>query len=303
MKKYLALALMIIIMMIPSKAYADPVGSSRIILDSYKIVSGSLSSGSVVEIEFSLRNVSTDRDANSVLITFTSSDNILSPAEGSSNQLYIDQIKAGETVTSNVKWRVSSNRNFNGECQITVRTNHLEGTGANATAMNNEFYIGISQQDTDNIEVNNASIVDKVVANKPALINIEYSNISQSDMKNVKLHMEGDIKDGETEVDLGTLAAGDKKYRDVSVTFTEAGEKTVNIYFTYEGTAGVAHTSQSTELTTSVLASTNSTKTNDINSGEKEEKSKVSSSDLAMMGIIAVLLVVFLTKYISKKKK
>ena len=106
MKKQKLVILIIVMLLISNKLYAQNLSQPIVILSSYSI-SGNMLNDKVITLHLVLTNTNQKRDAQDILVSFTGLNNIFLPAYGSSNQFFIPSIPAGASVEKDLSISVN----------------------------------------------------------------------------------------------------------------------------------------------------------------------------------------------------
>lgn len=225
-----------------------------ILLDSYKVSKGDFTAGTSATISFWIKNASKNRTIKGVVVEYYS-DN-LTPVYKDDNQEYVDSISPGQKVE--VQFDVDLSSVIEEEkvgLSLKVRGTFQE----DEIESQNTMSISIPIQQSSEFVVNSVSVADSAVVGSKALISISYSNQSDSAIKDVVLHIDGDIREEQKEVKIGNMESGASQYQDVYIEFNNEGEEKIVLSITYLDSKGKEVEKEITTETVDVIGIQNTT--------------------------------------------
>ena len=208
----------------------NPESSSVAIVEisGYDIDGGMLEAGKQITINLTLHNTSTSSAAGSVLMTMSSTSNMLYPVYGEDNQVYVGTIGAGSSKTVSVPVSVSSS--FSGDSLDLVCEFDYETSGM---SMSNTASIAIPTSGGSTIGVKDIDVSSHAIVNAKSLLSFSYVNQSNINITDAKLLVDGNVSSDSETIELDTIYAGKSYSNDYYVIFTEAGNQDVSITLTY----------------------------------------------------------------------
>lgn len=267
---------------------------SRVILSSYEIIEGKAKPGEQITLKITLKNTSLTKNAEKLLITFTSQNGEVYPILGETGQLYMDSIESNQEKEALINMKISDKVDVD---HVLVNFN-IEFYDAQFGYSTNSTYIALPIQEENLLEVNNLTVGEQTKKDAKTLVSVKYSNTSATEaITNLVMHIDGDISEDQKEVLLGEVGAGKQLYTDYYVTFDKAGEQKLVIYFTYTDESSNTYTSPSTEYVVQVADETSDNVEN-ITDSEKTNH----TSDYIRLGALVVLIVVVIFIVVKRRK-
>lgn len=268
-----------------------------VMIDTYEVVKGDFSPGSVATIKFVLKNIGR-LPAKNVTAQILA-DGGITPVYGESNQMFIQEIGANQSYELLIRVDVPNDIEAT-KASITLSMNYMIGEEAaenSATA-----YIPVEY--TSSLSINSVSVAESTKVGAKALISVTYVNETESALKNVAFLMDGKITEESKQVEIGTVEAGSSMYKDMYVVFTEAGDQNVEITVQYEDAEGNKYNKDVSVETISVAA--DSTPAPD-NTYEQQQIQKQKDAQTKMILKTIVLIAIFVVGasilYIWRRKK
>ena len=268
-----------------------------VMIDSYEVVKGDFSPGSMATIKFVLKNIG-KYPAKNVTVQILADDGI-TPVYGESNQVFIPEIGANQNYELLVQVDVPNDIEAT-KASITLSMNYM--IGEEAAANSASVYIPVEY--TSSLSINSVSVAESTKVGAKALISVTYVNESESSLKNVSFLMDGKITEESKKVDIGTVEAGSSMYKDMYVVFTESGDQNVEITVQYEDAEGNKYNKDVSVETISVAA--DSTPAPD-NTYEQQQIQKQKDAQTKMILKTIVLIAIFVVGagilFIWRRKK
>ncbi len=200
---------------------------------SYSVDGGVIEAGKDITINLELHNTSSNANANSVMLTLSSTSGMAYPVYGSSNQIYVGTISAGDTTVVSIP--VSVSNKFTGSVlDLTVKLDY-ETKGSKAT---NTSTMVIPTSAGNTLYVKSLNVSSHAILNGNSLLTISYSNLGGTDISGAKLVIDGNISSDSKTIELGTIYAGKSYSRDYHLTFTQSGSQQISVKLVYPGDEG-----------------------------------------------------------------
>lgn len=271
----------------------------KVIVTSYEVEEGVVAKGEEFTLKVEATNMNEFSTAYNATISLTSTDNIYI-AEGNSNVVYFDTIKAGETVSFSMKLGVMES--------VMTETVVITFTSLYNDELGNEYGVetAITPKIADRVkmEIPAISVANKAVVGAKALVSVRYSNTGDTPISEIRMNIEGNIHEDQKSVDLGELDANEQKYLDYYVTFNQQGDQSLSISFEYEDGNGNVYTISDKEYSVVVYSYTEIEDesgvigTEKLALGEKEIYMLIAGG--AVVAIILVVLIIMISVRMRK---
>ena len=156
-----------------------------------------LKAGDVFDFTFDLKNTHTTKTAKNIKVTLTQAEGVFAPTKGS-NIIYIDAIKAGETVTStmNLKTRgdiITGDYGLN--IQVEYEYDDMNETDQEKGGVSDENIIKLYALENYRPVIENVMIDawNGISVGNPVDLSFEFYNMGKSTLGNVYVTVEGDF--------------------------------------------------------------------------------------------------------------
>ena len=270
---------------------------ARILLDSYEVVEGQVTSGEEVVLRFTFRNASQDTGAVGVMVTYGLGDSGLVPVEGESNQIYISYLGPGESYIKDVACHVLSY-----QVSDTVRVAFAayyqdEMTGGTS----NEFSIGIPLQEQIEMQIENLELPEEAKMKTQATGHLLVRNTGSIDAYQVVLHCDGAIQEMQKTVQLGDLMSEDSIAIDLNLTFLQDGEQSLSLWLEYQDKDGEDR--ETTPVVHTVEVESTAVLGMDSTDVLVEETLSVPTSVIVLVAVLILAALLGLWIYFRAKKK
>lgn len=209
----------------------------RVMLSSYELVEGEIKPGETITLRLYFENMNKRENAYSVIISSTASENGIYPVWGTSNQTYIEHIKAKSKESVDIQFEIDENVE-DGIGYLSFEIDYLDSSAA---AYKNTSTIALSIEEECKLEIENMAVTANTSLGANSLVNISCFNSGEADIYNAVLYIEGDISEEQKTIELGDISVGDTLYKDYYVTFQNVGEKELTFTFTYENQKGTTY--------------------------------------------------------------
>ncbi len=210
----------------------------RIMVTGYEIVEGKIAQEENFTLSIEVTNMNKYADAYNVLVTYTSQTSNVRLADGEINQIFFEEIPAGESVTFTMDYQVLASY----EADTLVMDYSIAYLDETGTGYNNVSTISPQIDKSCVMNINALSVANKAVVGSKALINVRYSGSGALEIESAKMLVEGNIVGGSKEVNLEVPAEGLQKSFDYYVNFQEEGTQELLISFAYTDENGNEYT-------------------------------------------------------------
>lgn len=222
----------LMLLFFPAFAKQAKAEGGALMIDSVEIEKGDFSPGSTAILSFKIKSVGLSTTATDIIVQF-SSDSGVTPVFGESNQKYIGSITPAQLTELKFEVNVPSIMEVE-RVQVSLEMSYdLRGEKSANTA---SVYIPV--QYNSGVVVNGVSVAESAKIGSKALISITYANGSDETLKDVTFHLDGNIEESTSTVEIGNLESGASNYQDVYVIFNDLGEQTVDITVSYTDMEG-----------------------------------------------------------------
>lgn len=205
-----------------------------VVLVSYDIGDQIITPGEEFTTTLLFRNTNAKTDVCNVIISFTEEDNLIFPVDDETNQIFIEEIKAGESVKVEVDLIASEYYNMD----IAHMNFKFQYQDYDLKVYNDQSEIPFSLMSDIRLEVLSLSSVDATAFGSKSLVSVNLMNSGKEDIQNIIMRIQGDILKDQKKVVLEDMLAGEKQYLDHYINFKSLGEQTISISFTYENKKG-----------------------------------------------------------------
>lgn len=272
----------------------------KIIVTSSTQVPSSCHTGDLVTFQVSLENTNKDMDVQNIKLTYSSDTGDLTPS-ASSNSIYIDLIKAGETKDITFEMKIAGEISTPNQ-SISL---NIEGEDKNTVPITSVESLYLSVELPFGLKVESPVLTNEMKSGSKQTISFPIMNTGKTKIRNIicELSMEGVISTstfflGELEpaasdeVSLKAIIAN-KMITDESVPESEKyGYVSGTIKVSYEDTQGKVY-SEVIDVNTKITPKT-----------EIMEKGEISSQwwISIMIGLVTIQIIVFLVMFYRKKR-
>lgn len=291
--KKVMVTLVVVMLMAAIAAPAMAETRPAVILTGYELVDGQLAPGDRAVIQVDVLNASTESQVDNVLVTYTSDDAAVYPVAGKTNQVYIGEIDAGETVSITLELMVSANAGKVSFLRFMFEySNEHYADFSNTTVLTLPLTGG-----TGTFQVQNISIPESATFGNRVHIGVDYVNSGTSSVQNVVMHIKGNISEDQQQVEVGTVAAGESGRLDAYVVPLKMGQNELLVNFTYEDSSGHVQTDQQ-PFSLNVVAEADGASQGELAQGEENSSTADGLKNeyliFGLAGVVALLLAVTL---------
>ena len=207
--------------------------------------------GNDFNLKFKVENKSTSVSAKNVLVTVVSDQNVFLPANGISNQIYIDSLPAGGTQEVSILLRAGSN--------IPSDLYAVNITLDYADPLNNSYraldIIGVSYMQEQRLYIEGFDTPETAKINTTIPLTISYKNLSAYDMINMRIVVSGNLQDKQKTISLNDLKSGNVGSAVCYITPTLEGKQNYNISVYYDVKNGEKYSVVAKDFTINVTSS------------------------------------------------
>jgi len=306
-KLFLLLIISLIVMLLPLTGHAssDINKLSPVVrITSYKVIKGSIEPGKSFEIEFKVENSNVNSNAYNILIGYTVRiDDTFYIDMGETNQVYIDELKGGETTSFIAKLNVFDYT----QRPVSVLAFHYYYENENGIIFENTTDISPEIKInplTSKLDINSLSVTNNAYYDSDTLITTMYSNIGETNLKNIKLTIIGNIVNGKKTFDLGSLNEGEHNVNSEYINFTDLGNQMLTYSFTYDDEYGTSYLIEEKEINVKVSEKIN--ENNKINKSnnifDKIFNTSTTTFKIVLILVIGIFLIGILTNILLHLK-
>lgn len=227
------LALIVAVTSLVTGGSADSRTRPTVILESYSL-EGRVTAGGDIELTYVLRNTSPYSEANNILLTWGASGNAIYPAHGSSNQQYVERIAPSGMYTGVMTFTVQDTL----EPDVYGLSLSLAYQGPENVSISSTAAIALVVQESGTLVINEVLLSSECIVGRQSFISVKYENPGSEDVRNAQIIIEGDIRESETRIHVGTVRAYASSVAEGYVTFQSTGEKTLEISMIFEDKNG-----------------------------------------------------------------
>ena len=205
------------------------VTEPRVMVTGYEVTEGKIAQEEGFTLSVDVTNVNKYADAYNVQVTYNSQTTNVRLADGETNQVFWEEIPAGETVSFTMDYEVLGA--YEADTIIMEYTfGYIDHYGV---GYSNVSTISPQIDKSCEMTINSLTVAENAVLGSKTLINVRYSGSGSLEMKSAKMLVEGNIAGGSKEVDLEVSSNGLQKSMDYYVNFEEEGTQEVVISFVY----------------------------------------------------------------------
>lgn len=285
---------------------------AQLILDSYEL-SEDYAVGEDTTIKVSFKNTDNSYFIRNILINCSSNGNTVIPVEGKSNQVYLDAIRPGETVSVDLPIVITHSEG--GYASMTFAVEYM----SDDTRWSSNSYIVFPVNDSASpIVVKSINVPGDVTVNGNILVSTYFLNTSDKDLFNTEFVINGEIV-GETQsISVGTVPTKRNAYAETYVSFNTTGKKIIDLSIVYEDANGKKHednigqyaitvadntTAVNTPITSISSNEDNTSSTSSNNNGAVIGNLSIATLLLIASGIIVLIIVVVVIVNVTRKRK
>lgn len=221
----------------------------RVLLDSYTISEG----GAVPEQEFVLtlvlRNTSFLTNVESLVLTFSSENNYARLPYGVGDQIYVDNIPAGQTAEVAITLRAG--QRISG-ASFVLRVNAVFADHE-SSSNSNSFSIHVPIIDGNRLTIQNIFYPQTISAGDEVELQATFRNTGSSTLYNILMTITGDGVASTQQFPIESLAAGSTGNAEATLVFHEEGTQSQQVSFSYQDASGNSYTTNAYEATFNVL--------------------------------------------------
>ena len=245
-----AIALTYLFLGTATRVYAtenEPPIPAVVVLTGYDIEDGYLQAGHDVTINFDVENASKAVTVYSLVISVTSQSNMVYPAYGSDNQVYVGTLAPGENKTVSIDVAVNPTLTADMtdiECQF----NYVSA----GKQMSNKSVLVVPTTGARTIAVRSIDVSPIAKVNGKTLVSIGLVNNGTSNITDARLVIDGDVTEDSKSIPLDTLYFGKSLSEDYQITFMGLGEQKIGMKLEFTDVDGSNQTIDLGDFTVTV---------------------------------------------------
>ncbi len=216
-------------------AVDEPVSASvpKVIISQYSTGEDSIQAGKDFNFSFTLKNTSKDVTVSNMVVTVSSLDGVIVPAEGS-NSFYIESITPGASRALNLPLSVKPDAETKSyELTLTIS---YEDQSASPHSSTEKLSIKVIQP--QKLEVQNIYGTDYGDVGMQTSIGMQFVNTGKAPLLNLTLEIKGDFTVPDGVYYIGNFQSGSFNSADMAVIPNSSGLLEGEILFTFENDAG-----------------------------------------------------------------
>ena len=220
----------------------------RLMLESYKIISGHPTKGNKFAIRVNVKNTNRYADAFNVLMTFTLESDNVRLVDEKANQHFEEVIRAGETISYELELEV---RDYY-EMDTMIMNFMFSYLDKNGDGYSTSSMITPKVNKDCILKINSLAVADHAIVGAKSLVNVRYSSEGILPIESVKMIVSGDILDGIKVYDLEGVDENEQKTFDHYINFCNPGEQEIKISFEYTDENGNVYTTEPQQYSVNV---------------------------------------------------
>ena len=233
---------------------ATELGSSRVrlVIESYEVDNGFVSSGNETEIKLVIRNTNKMFSAKNVVVSVMNSQGIVFPIEGYSNQIHVGDISAGASCEVVMPMRIAESDNISDNIHDVSLQFNFSFADGNSSDRTEQAYVSIPLRQECSPKIIGIKLADKSCAKDNSIISTEIENSGSVVAEEINLHII--LQDGqEFAYSIGDIDGGLTKYFDHTICIPQAGIQNVTAYLSYKDERDNAFTTETVDYEVRVL--------------------------------------------------
>lgn len=270
----------------------------KLIIESYELENNNIVFGDETTLHVTLKNMSKTHSENEVLVSYSSNAEVV-PAEGYSNQFYIESIAPQETVKIALPVSVISSKT--GYITISFALRYAIADEELKQVINNTTFITIPIVTGGELEIDNVNVANTAVAGSKAIVGVSYSNSSKETIESAKLILE---YDGKTEeISIGSIEGNKNGYVEGYISFENEGAQSVRVAVEYTDVAGKTVELNQGTYFVNVTAKKDVNSGNSQNSNNNSEQTRSGVTDTVLLLVLVIILICGLFGLLYSRKK
>lgn len=269
--------------------FSTDADAKGVIVKDYKVNSDAAMYGEKCTLSFTIENTE-DTFVSDILVT-VSTNELIYPVYGKTNQIYVGTIEAEETKTISFEFKISEKA----KDVILVPISLDYYIGEKAVSDSNYATIAIPVSDLCEYSVKSIALEQNATNPSMVMLSVSSGNDGNATVYGVVMHLAGDISEGSETITIGDVTAGEQNYEDYYVSFSGMGEKTLKVSFSYQDAHGNWYETPEKVLTTKIeKPSTGNTDVvigNENNESDNQENKIILICGLLILAIIIVVAV------------
>lgn len=303
MKRIIAcVCAIVMILMVPCRMEVAEAATTKpqVVVSEYSL-SEEFQYGEETTIKVSLKNMSKESKVNGVLVTYNSANNSVIPAKGTSNQVYIEQIGAGQLQMLEIPVVILESSDGYGSMNFS-----MEYMADGQNLLTNSSYIAFPLG-LNLLTVNTINVITNTTVGAASLVSVGFENSKTEEIQDVRLVISGDVENGEQTKNIGTVSAGQNKFAETSVTYDTAGTKNISVSLAFNDLNGNSHVVSIGDYQVTVTDGTGENVQQTPESGTEDPSTNGLSFNLSIiflgLAIVLIIILVLLVIVGSRKKR
>lgn len=227
-----------------AESAVNPYLHPRLYVSEYDIIEGRAAQGSAFTLAMQIANTSEIADACNIMVTITLNDGGLFLHEGNTNQFYIERIAAGGSHEIQLPLHVVEG-NQAAAAVISVSFQYYNESGL---VFDNQTMLSPALENEYILQIQSVVLPERAYAGSQIPIAAACYNQYATPLENVTMVVESDgVEIGRLPV--GTMEYGESKTVEGTLSFPEAGQPSLRVYFTYQDRQGKGYATEAKEYT------------------------------------------------------
>ena len=274
---------------------SEDTQAKGLIINDYSINSDAAMYGEKGTITVNIENTE-EVFVSDVLVTFTTSD-LFYPVYGNTNQIYIGTLEANEKKTITFDFEISERAK--GILILPIMMEYY--IGPEGASDSNYVTVTVPVGDLCEYSIKGLTLEQNATNASQVMLSVSSGNDGNTMVYNLNMHLVGDVLGGEDIIQLGDVEPGVQLYDDYYVSFDGNGDKTIQVYFSYQDVHGKEYVTDAQTLTTTIEKKTGGG-SDFVISGADGESYDEASQIILLCGILVLFIIVIVIVMRWRKK-
>lgn len=278
-------------------------GVPKIIVSSYDVSPSTVTAGSTVAFQFTLKNTHTEKSIKNMKAVVGSEDGTFT-LEGGSNSFYVSELKPQEEITKTFYLRAKADA-LSRAYPVSIDFDYED---ADEEVHTSTEKINIPVVEKTELSIDNINGPYEMYVGNTGYISFEYYNKGKATISNLSVTVEGDYSSVNSTNYIGNIEAGSGSYSEIEVRADVEGQAKGTLIFSYEDSVGnVKILERSIEgLVYGDVPASDTDSEIDIPFPEEQEKEHMEWWKLLLIGLgsfaVTLLIVRFITIKVMMRK-